>query len=447
MTTITQKIEGFSLESILQIFSLEKKSQTLRVHKEERLGLLDIDQGELIDAEIEGLKGLDAATEILLWDDVQIELLALRSRTRAIDRSLINMLLEVSRLKDERRSALDESGQTLLAEAIDKVQLQQYREGHQDLVRYLKQHRTDAVGWVWYSRVQGNVEIMRKALDTAAALDPGNELVRSERQKFETAADHLSGTVVGKCSFCWAPVNRTTTTCPYCRGHLLISRETLARTPTADPRCLGEARDRYLQMVRRYPRSLAALYGLALTAFNGRQYRETLLCLDKAAKIAPGRKVFADQLNLLLDHLARRSAADAQAVARPAVAPQKAVQAGSRLVLVVEDSATTRQVISITLGRHGFRVAEAADGLEALSRMSEERPGLILLDVVLPKMDGYQLLAIIKKNKEFKGIPVILLTSRDGFLNRVRGRLAGAAAYLTKPFDPDRMIAEIDKHF
>ena len=87
MTTITQKIEGFSLESILQIFSLEKKSQTLRVHKEERLGLLDIDQGELIDAEIEGLKGLDAATEILLWDDVQIELLALRSRTRAIDRS------------------------------------------------------------------------------------------------------------------------------------------------------------------------------------------------------------------------------------------------------------------------------------------------------------------------------------------------------------------------
>ena len=200
-------------------------------------------------------------------------------------------------------------------------------------------------------------------------------------------------------------------------------------------------------MVRRYPRSLAALYGLALTAFNGRQYRETLLCLDKAAKIAPGRKVFADQLNLLLDHLARRSAAAAQAVARPAVAPQKAVQAGSRLVLVVEDSATTRQVISITLGRHGFRVAEAADGLEALSRMSEERPGLILLDVVLPKMDGYQLLAIIKKNKEFKGIPVILLTSRDGFLNRVRGRLAGAAAYLTKPFDPDRMIAEIDKHF
>ena len=103
-------------------------------------------------------------------------------------------------------------------------------------------------------------------------------------------------------------------------------------------------------------------------------------------------------------------------------------------------------MISITLGRHGYRVAEATDGVEALSRISEERPDLILLDVVLPKMDGYELLAILKKNKKFKDIPVVLLTSKDGFLNRVRGRLAGAAAYLTKPFDPDRMIAEIEKH-
>ena len=91
-------------------------------------------------------------------------------------------------------------------------------------------------------------------------------------------------------------------------------------------------------------------------------------------------------------------------------------------------------------------MAEATDGVEALSRISEERPDLILLDVVLPKMDGYELLAILKKNKKFKEIPVVLLTSKDGFLNRVRGRLAGAAAYLTKPFDPDRMIAEIEKH-
>ena len=70
MATITQKIEGFSLENILQIFSLEKKSQTLRVHKEDRTGLLDIDQGELIDAEIVTLQGLVSSSEGLLWDDL-----------------------------------------------------------------------------------------------------------------------------------------------------------------------------------------------------------------------------------------------------------------------------------------------------------------------------------------------------------------------------------------
>ena len=446
MTTITQKIEGFSLENVLQIFSLEKKSQTLRVHKEDRTGLLDIEQGELIDAEIETLQGLEAANEILLWDEVQIELLRLRPRARAIDRSLINILLEASRLKDERRSALEESGQTLLAGAIDKAQLQQYRQAHQDLVQYLRYHRNDTVGWVWYSRVQGNAEIMRKALDTAATLDPGNALVRHERLKFEAAAVHLSENVVSKCYFCWAPLNRITTTCPYCRGHLIISRETLARTPTADSQCMAEARERYLRMVRRYPRSLSALYCFALTALNSRLYREAMQCLDEAAKIAPNKKVFVDQLKLLLDHLAHRSGPDGPPEVRATAPLQAAHSDSARLVLVVEDSATTRKVISITLGRHGYRVVEAANGLEALSRLSENRPDLILLDVVLPQMDGYQILTVIKKNQQFKDIPVILLTSRGGFLNRLRGRLAGSAAYLTKPFDPDRMIAEIEKH-
>jgi twitching motility two-component system response regulator PilG len=116
------------------------------------------------------------------------------------------------------------------------------------------------------------------------------------------------------------------------------------------------------------------------------------------------------------------------------------------MILVVEDSSTTRKVISITLSRQGYRVVEAADGLEALSKISEERPDLIMLDVILPKMDGYKILSIIKGNKEFKDIPVIMLTSKDGFINKMKGKMAGSTAYLTKPFDPDKMIAEIQKH-
>jgi twitching motility two-component system response regulator PilG len=183
---------------------------------------------------------------------------------------------------------------------------------------------------------------------------------------------------------------------------------------------------------------------------NSRNFQEALGYLDKAAKIAPDRAVFSNQLKLLLEHLAKQTVNEPKAdlqEAKPAVAPEEPrVQDEAKLVLVVEDSSTTRKVIAITLSRRGYRVIEAADGLEALSKISEERPDLIMLDVILPKMDGYEILSIIKKNKEFKDIPVIMLTSKDGFINKMKGKIAGSSAYLTKPFDPDKIIAEIEKH-
>ena len=115
-------------------------------------------------------------------------------------------------------------------------------------------------------------------------------------------------------------------------------------------------------------------------------------------------------------------------------------------ILVVDDDPSISDMLTLVLETEGFEPVAVMDGNEAVQAFREHQPDLILLDVVLPRMDGYELLAIIKKNKKFKDIPVVLLTSKDGFLNRVRGRLAGAAAYLTKPFDPDRMIAEIEKH-
>ena len=450
MATVTKKIDGFSLDNILQIFSLEKKSQTLRVHKEDKVGLLDIDQGELVHAQFEQQQGVPAAIEILAWDDVQIELLPLRPCQTTITKSLINILLEVSKLKDERKSALDESGEDLLAAAIEKAEQQQYKEAHQDLVQYLKMHRTNAIGWLWYSRIQGNVEMMKKALKMAASINSNNEHVREERRKFESAAVHLTENVVRKCYFCWAPLNKNAITCPHCRGLLIISRETLSRSGVADPKYLGQAKERYERIVKKHPRSLAAIYCLGLIHMNGRNFKEALGYLDKAAKIAPDKAGFANQLKLLLDHLAQQSVHEVKATPQVdvvvAVQEQPVQSDAPKLILVVEDSATTRKVISITLSRHGYRVVEAADGLEALSKISEERPDLIMLDVILPKMDGYEILSIIKKNKEFKDIPVIMLTSRDGFINKMKGKIAGSSAYLTKPFDPDKMIAEIEKH-
>lgn len=452
MATAAKRIDGFSLDNILQIFSLEKKSQTLRINKEDKVGLLDIDQGELIHAQFEQKTGQAAAVEILCWDDVQIELLVLRPCERTITKSLINILLEVSKLKDERKSALLESGGELLETAIDKAEQQLFKEAHQELVQYLKTHRTSAQGWLWYSRIQGNIDMMRKALAMACSLAPKDELILAEQRKFDTAAAHLTENVVRKCFFCWAPLNKNASVCPHCRGLLLISRDNLSRSGSADPKYLEQAKQRYERILKKHPRSLIAIYCLGLINMNNRNFQEALGFLDKAAKIAPDKAGFANQLKLLLDHLAQQSVHEVKTAipaGKPAAgpAPEEPVQEDTqRLILVVEDSSTTRKVISITLSRKGYRVVEAADGLEALSKISEERPDLIMLDVILPKMDGYEILSIIKKNKEFKDIPVIMLTSKDGFINKMKGKIAGSSAYLTKPFDPDKMIAEIEKH-
>ena len=115
-------------------------------------------------------------------------------------------------------------------------------------------------------------------------------------------------------------------------------------------------------------------------------------------------------------------------------------------ILFAEDSSFFRSQVKGTMEKEGFDVLEAEDGLEALSKLNEARPDLILLDIILPKMDGYKILSIIKENPEFGEIPVIMLTSKNGILNKVKGKVAGSAAYLTKPFDPSQLVETIERH-
>lgn len=117
-----------------------------------------------------------------------------------------------------------------------------------------------------------------------------------------------------------------------------------------------------------------------------------------------------------------------------------------RTILVVDDSATVRKLVSITLERQGYRVINAVDGLEALSKINDELPDLILLDIAMPKLDGYQVCKIIRGNQESKDIPVVMLSGKGGFFDKVKGRMAGSTAYLTKPFEPEILIQTIRKY-
>jgi twitching motility two-component system response regulator PilG len=116
------------------------------------------------------------------------------------------------------------------------------------------------------------------------------------------------------------------------------------------------------------------------------------------------------------------------------------------LILAVDDSSTVRKLVSISMERNGYRVLTAADGMQALAKLNEEVPDLVLLDITMPRMDGYQVCKVIKQNPYTKHIPVVMLSGKDGFFDKVKGRLAGATDYLTKPFPEDKLAVAVQKH-
>src|SRR5438445_6620209 len=115
-------------------------------------------------------------------------------------------------------------------------------------------------------------------------------------------------------------------------------------------------------------------------------------------------------------------------------------------VVVVDDSPTVRKIVQMPLERERIRVITAGDGLSALTSVADEVPALILLDIQLPRMDGYHICQIIRKNLQFRTIPIIMLSGQDGLFDKMRGRLAGSTEYLTKPFDSVELVQTVKKH-
>jgi twitching motility two-component system response regulator PilG len=112
-------------------------------------------------------------------------------------------------------------------------------------------------------------------------------------------------------------------------------------------------------------------------------------------------------------------------------------------VLVIDDSNTIRRSAEIFLRQAGFEVILAEDGFDALAKISDHKPKVIFVDIMMPRLDGYQTCALVKQNPNLKSTPVIMLSSKDGVFDRARGRLAGSDHYLTKPFTKDALIEAV----
>lgn len=115
-------------------------------------------------------------------------------------------------------------------------------------------------------------------------------------------------------------------------------------------------------------------------------------------------------------------------------------------VLVIDDSNTIRRSAEIFLKQAGYEVLLSEDGFDALSKVNDHSPDLIFCDILMPRLDGYQTVAVIRRSGKFAHIPVVMLSSKDGVFDKARGRMVGAQDYLTKPFTKDQLLDAVKRH-
>jgi CheY-like chemotaxis protein len=167
--------------------------------------------------------------------------------------------------------------------------------------------------------------------------------------------------------------------------------------------------------------------------------------LDLACQLNPTNI----ELTSLFKGLAEKVERPAEKLVEKTPAEPEIVQEVEKLshtILVVDDSPTVRKLISTKLERHGHTVVAAVDGMDALAKINEVVPDLILLDITMPRLDGYQVCKLIRNNELTKTTPVVMISGKDGFFDKVRGRMAGSTDFISKPFGPEILMKMLETH-
>jgi len=467
---------GVSVISLLQLIDMEQKTCTLEVCCGKEKGFFYLYDGTLYDAHCKDMEGEDATFEMIRWDHVDFifKNFPKTKIQQRINRNLMSLLMEGTRRKDEAIAAGKEhdTSEVVKTEVVNKqerdssfesiaqedemasqaIQLaagHHFQQAQKMLTRLLKKNPRCGSGWLWYSRVSGSMKAIEASLKNAAIISPKDPEVVEEKKKFNLAKENVWADRVQHCPFCWAPVEEGAVECHYCKSHLFIHTQFFTSSRTAVRAVLESAIERYSKIVNR-EKNARAHYFLAMAHLNLEHWEKALDQLYKTGKLAPENKMFSEQLNSLLNFMAAM-----ETLAKNDVFTQKVESSSAEAsrekakrnkILVVEDSTVTRKVITMTLSRKGYTIVEAKNGIEALAKLKDEIPGLVLLDIIMPGMDGYKVLSIMKGSVEYKDIPVIMLTSRDKLFDKIKGKMSGSNEYLTKPFDPDEIVARVNKY-
>lgn len=294
--------------------------------------------------------------------------------------------------------------------------------------------------WLWLAAVAESKAERRRCLLRVLAIDPRHRHalalldlpeLRQEPQEAAIYADQRAAPAgaTRRCPLCRG-VGFSGARCSWCRALFsLADLRALVRNAEVDREMVG-AGLRRLAGLAGATDNFDVQFALGLGLLNLGRIDEGIPHLARAGDLRPDDELIAMQLDVL--KLWRRG----REAARPA-------RRGS--VLAVDDSPTVLKLVASSLEPHGFEVATAAAGLEALSRLRERRPDLVLLDINLPGMDGYQVCKIIKADSALSKVPVVFLSGRGGLFDRMRGRLAGSSEHVQKPFEPQALLALVER--
>ncbi|MCK5783778.1 MAG: response regulator [Desulfobacterales bacterium] len=451
-------LDGVSVPSLMQIIEVEEKSCLLVLHSDgKKQGAMYFQNGELYDAVYGELGGEDAALQLIALENMQMEYRKLPSRKihRRIEQSIQTMILESMRIKDENEAVgeiqLQEKSELktdLLAEGIRLCEGLHLQEAQKFFLQTVSQDSSNALAFLWLSRTLMNMKQIRVTIGRAYKLEPKNLDVVHDIHMFDTA-NKLGLQQVRRCPFCYAPIAVKVADCNFCGVSFGFDTEKLAQIEeTVNRDELHKALSRFENVLTREINRPVLFYATLACMYLG-NFDKALQYLELLQKIADVRGInYKPTVERILAFIASERDMEvvdpiSEAKTKDAIMPKILKQ---KKILVVEDSPTTRKVIKMTLQNNNFNVIEAEDGVEALTKINDEQPDLILLDVMLPKLDGYSVLSLLKQqNGIIKKTPVIMLTSKDGLRDRIKGRFSASSAYLTKPFKPDELIKTVNK--
>lgn len=438
----------------LKSLRLHEDNLDVQVQGVRKFGLLQVRQGHIVAAKCGNLQGNGALLTLAAINGGEFH--GIKSQV-PVDKNVSVTAAQVERFFVNQpaiplESSCDE--ERTLQDAIELFFQFRRKEAGAKLVEVLRSNRFYYPAWLWHSRLLTREDYIQKALNEAQKWGNADPLIKKEIQKIVPQFSGSSATV-RRCIFCWSLVKTGQDCCDYCRGVQRISKIVKNEKPSTGE--MQKTLSLYEEQMHRYPQNSRIAYCLCLGFSSLGDMDRAREYISKALKISPKEPLFVRTAAVLraVESPREQNLAKAELVQqekklknpRVAYEPLSAKKERTKkTILVVEDSKTARKVVSMVLGRKGYKIIEATSGTEALLAIEGIAPDLVLLDVMLPDMTGYEVLSAIRKNSELSEVPVVMLTSKCGSADRLKGMVTGSNEYLTKPFDPAKLLVVLDKY-